>query len=266
MGAKTTQCNRTLAENMEILVLAVKPNMVRKILRDVYPTINKDHLVVSIAAGISIATLQQELPAGSRVVRMMPNTPALVQCGATVFARGANTLPVDGEIIQNIVSTFGICEEMPEKHMDAVTGLSGSGPAFMFMALEALTDGGVKMGLSRESASRLAAQTMIGSAKMVMDTRTHPGELKDSVCSPSGSTISGVFELENAGFRSALLNAVQSASKRAYEIGLTENYDTAIEASRDQMAFPKSRVNHFEQAEPCRMSHRHKKGRRNQQK
>jgi len=240
MGSQVTQCNRKVFDNSDIVVLAVKPNMVRRILREVYPNVSKDHLVISLAAGISIDTLQQELPNGSRVVRMMPNTPALVQSAASVYCRGVNTLPEDGDTVQNLVSTFGICEEMAEKHMDAVTGLSGSGPAFMFMCLEALADGGVKMGLPREVATRLAAQTMIGSAQMVMQTGDHPGELKDSVTSPSGSTISGVFELEKAGFRFALINAVQTSSKRAYEIGLIENYDTASEAtyaSRDILAY-----------------------------
>lgn len=231
MGTRTTQCNRTIVENSDIIVMAVKPNMVRRILTDIYPSITKDHLVISVAAGISIDTMQQTLPAGSRVVRLMSNTPALVQYGATVFSRGPHTLPSDGDLVQNLMSTFGLCEEMAEKHLDAVTGLSGSGPAYMFMCLEALSDGGVKMGLPRETAMRLAAQTMIGSAKMVLESGIHPGELKDSVCSPSGSTMSGVFDLEKSGFRFALINAVQTASKRAYEIGLIENYDTASEAT-----------------------------------
>jgi len=154
------------------------------------------------------------------LVRVMPNTPALVGEGACGYALGQSATAEDGELVKRLLSAVGVAYEVKERLIDAVTGLSGSGPAYGYMIIEALSDGGVAAGLPRDISTRLAAQTMLGAAKMVLETGKHPGELKDMVCSPGGTTIEGVHELEEGGVRSALINAVRAATERAVELGL----------------------------------------------
>ncbi|GIY22868.1 pyrroline-5-carboxylate reductase 2 [Caerostris extrusa] len=169
--------------------------------------------------GITTRQIEKVLPPKSRVIRVMPNTPALVKEGASVFSCGSNTLEEDSGLAHRIFESVGSCDQIEENLLDAVTGLSGSGPAYMFMAIEALADGGVKMGIRRELAMKLAAQTLLGSARMVLETGKHPGSLKDDVCSPAGTSIQAVHELEKCGFRSALITAVEAATQRSKETG-----------------------------------------------
>jgi pyrroline-5-carboxylate reductase len=188
-------------------------------LAQIKPVFTRDHLLLSIAAGVTLAKLEAALPAGARVIRAMPNTPALVGAGAAAFAAGSAARPGDAAIAQGILGSAGIALEVPEKLLDAVTGLSGSGPAYIYMVIEALSDGGVAMGLPRDVAMRLAAQTVLGAARMVLDTGLHPGVLKDQVTSPGGTTIEGVHALETAGLRAALIQAVRAAAEKSRLLG-----------------------------------------------
>jgi pyrroline-5-carboxylate reductase len=168
---------------------------------------------------VTLAKLQSGLPAGARTVRVMPNTPALVGAGASGFALGANARAADGELAQKLLSAVGLAVPVKESLLDAVTGLSGSGPAYVYQFIEALSDGGVAAGLPREVATRLAAQTVLGGAKMVLETRQHPGVLKDQVTSPGGTTIEGVHELEKGGLRATVMSAVRAASDKSKKLG-----------------------------------------------
>ncbi|RUS73399.1 hypothetical protein EGW08_018838 [Elysia chlorotica] len=220
IGVRTTMDNREVVSNSDLIVVAVKPHIVQPVLREVHQVVSPDkQLFVSIAAGVTIKSMEEDLPEGTRVVRVMPNVPALVQAGATVMSPGTHAVSDDAELVQELLKTIGICEEGPESLLDAVTGVSGSGPAYAFAAIESLADGGVKMGLPRSLAIKLAAQTLLGAAKMVLDTGKHPGELKDEVCSPGGTTICAMHTLEKQGFRGTLIDAVEAATLKARELG-----------------------------------------------
>jgi pyrroline-5-carboxylate reductase len=222
--AKSTQA-RTVAANAEVLkeadviVIAVKPDQVQGVLEELRGDVRPQHLFVSIAAGVSTQTLEKSLPAGTRVVRVMPNTPALVGLSATGFCLGSAATKEDAATTQRLFSAVGIAFQMKESLLDAVTGLSGSGPAYAYLMIEALSDGGVAAGLPRDAATRLAAQTLLGAAKMVLETGQHPGALKDMVTSPGGTTIEGLHELEKAGVRGALMNAVRAAAEKSKKLG-----------------------------------------------
>ena len=179
----------------------------------------RDSLVISVAAGLTTAWLEARVPAGVRVIRGMPNTPALVGKGAAAFCRGKDASSMDAESARLLLGSVGLAVELPESLMDAVTGLSGSGPAFVYVMIEAMADGGVRAGLPRAEALKLAAQTVLGAAAMVLDTGLHPGVLKDMVASPGGTTIAGLAELERHGMRSAFIEAVHSAARRSAELG-----------------------------------------------
>ncbi|KAL5014921.1 hypothetical protein ScPMuIL_009191 [Solemya velum] len=219
LGVNTTVSNDEVVKMSQVIIMAVKPNMVAPILQEISPSISNQHLVVSIAAGVTIATLEQNLPSGTRVIRVMPNVSALVLAAASAISPGGSVQTGDCELVTSLLSAVGICEVLEEKHLDTVTGLSGSGPAYAFMAIEALSDGGVRMGLPRSTATRLAAQTLLGAAKMVLETGRHPDQLKDDVCSPGGTTIAAVYQLEKAGFRGALMEAVATATLKSKELG-----------------------------------------------
>jgi pyrroline-5-carboxylate reductase len=201
------------------LILATKPDQVAAALAEIAGAIGPSHLLISIAAGVPLAKLESALPPGTRVIRVMPNTPALVGAGAAGFALGKNATAADGELAQKLLSAVGLAVPVKESLLDAVTGLSGSGPAYVYQFIEALSDGGVAAGLPRDVATRLAAQTVLGSAKMVLETRQHPGVLKDQVTSPGGTTIEGVHELEKGAFRATVINAVRAATEKSKKLG-----------------------------------------------
>jgi pyrroline-5-carboxylate reductase len=202
-----------------VVVLSVKPQIMDKVLREVGSELRPGTLVVSIAAGVDTEAIEEAVAEGVRVVRAMPNTPALVGAGATAIAPGKHASEADLATAKAMFDAVGISVVLDEHHLDAVTGLSGSGPAYIFLILEALSDAGVKVGLSRRNAQRLAAQTVMGSAKMLLETDEHVGRLKDMVTSPGGTAIAGLHTLEEGGLRTTLINAVETATKRARELG-----------------------------------------------
>ena len=218
-GAKTAASNPEVVKSAEVLILAVKPDQTAGVLADIREHFTEKHLLVSIAAGVSLAKLESGLGAGSRVIRVMPNTPALVGASASAFALGKSALPTDGEIAQKLFSAVGVAFQVKEALLDAVTGLSGSGPAYVYLFIEGLSDGGVAAGLPREMATKLAAQTVLGAAKMVLDTGLHPGTLKDMVTSPGGTTIEGLHELEKGRLRATAMSAVRAATEKSRKLG-----------------------------------------------
>lgn len=218
LGINITENNKEVVQKSSLIVLAVKPNIVSSVLREVRPAVSADKLIISIAAGIPLSAIEQHLPTGSRVIRVMPNTPALVLAAASVLAPGQAVKEGDTELVLELLKCIGIAEPGSEKLLDAVTGLSGSGPAYAFAAIESLADGGVKMGLPRDLSVKLAAQTLLGAAKMVLETGKHPGQLKDEVCSPGGTTIAAMHVLERGGFRATLIDAVEAATLKAREL------------------------------------------------
>lgn len=218
-GIFVTPDNGALVERSEVVVLAVKPQIMRRVLDEISERLRPDALVISVAAGIPIAAIEARLRGGVRVVRAMPNTPALVDAGATAISRGGHATEEDLAVAKAVFDAVGITVTLDESQLDAVTGLSGSGPAYIFLILEALSDAGVKVGLSRRTAQQLAAQTVLGSAKLLIETNEHPGKLKDMVTSPGGTAIAGLHTLEAGGLRTTLIDAVESATKRSHELG-----------------------------------------------
>ena len=218
-GMETVKENRSLVNQSNVIFLAVKPQAVPQVLADMASDMGPEKLLVSIVAGVPIKTLSSGLPKGPRIVRTMPNTPMTVMEGAMAIASDSPALPEDLETVETLFRPLGSTVRIEEKLIDAVTGLSGSGPAYVFMVLEALADGGVKMGLPRDVAETLAAQTLLGSAKLFLETRMNPGQLKCMVTSPGGTTIAGIHELEKGGIRASFMNAVESATKRSIELG-----------------------------------------------
>jgi pyrroline-5-carboxylate reductase len=210
--------NNSAVRVAEVVLLAVKPQYLISTMQSVDPSNWEGKLVVSIAAGITIDTLKSVLPASARVVRIMPNTPCLVGESASAIAVSQEATPEDQKVVESLFKTVGMTIAVEESYLDAVTGLSGSGPAYVFLTIEALSDGGVRAGLPRPVATKLAAQTVMGAAKMVLETGRHPGELKDMVTSPAGTTISGVHALEDHGIRAAFIDAVHKATLRSKEL------------------------------------------------
>lgn len=219
LGVSLANSNSEAVQRAEVVLLAVKPQVLPEVLEEIAPEIQPDrHLVISIAAGIPLATLQGHLPAGTPVVRVMPNILAQVRSAISVYVPGDRVKEEHRRVVEEIFKAVGLVELGEERYMDAITGLSGSGPAYVFMMIEALADGGVKMGLPRALALKLSAQTVLGSAKMVLETGEHPAALKDKVTSPGGTTIAGIAELEQGAFRSVLIRAVESATLRSQEL------------------------------------------------
>jgi pyrroline-5-carboxylate reductase len=222
-GIRCGADNRALVEQSDLLVLAVKPNQVTRVLRELGGAANARlarPLWVSIAAGVSLSSLAGDLPPGARVVRSMPNTPALVGEGATAFVANPEAREADRAAARVLFQAVGTVWEAPsEDLLDAVTGLSGSGPAYVFVFLEALGEAGVRVGLPRDAAYALATQTVLGAARLALESGRDPADLKDQVTSPGGTTIAGLERLEAAGFRSAIHQAVEAATRRSRELG-----------------------------------------------
>lgn len=219
-GCPATPDNRQVVQHAELLVVAVKPQAVPALLAEVRgPVAVRRPLVVSIAAGVPLTKLADALGDDARLLRVMPNTPCLVGASASAYSPGERATEADVALVQRLLDTVGRAFRVPEALLDAVTGLSGSGPAFVYLVIESLSDGGVRAGLPRDVSTALAAQTVYGAARMVLETGQHPGALKDAVASPAGTTIAGLHELERAGVRGAMMSAVEAAARRAAELG-----------------------------------------------
>lgn len=218
-GGRTTSDNSEVASRSDIILLAVKPQQLAQAAGGLKAAIGARHLVVSIAAGVRLATLAEWLGPTVRLVRVMPNTPCLVGQGASGYSLGACATAEDGALVGKLLAAIGSAWQVDEKLLDAVTGLAGSGPAFVYVMIEALSDAGVRMGLPRAIATEMAARTVAGSAAMVLGTGEHPAVLKDRVASPAGTTIAGLQALESGGLRAALMAAVEAATKRSIELG-----------------------------------------------
>jgi pyrroline-5-carboxylate reductase len=218
-GIETTADNAALVRWANVVVVSVKPQIVDRVLPVVREHLSDGALVISVAAGVPISVFEEELPPGARVVRSMPNTAAIAHAGATAIAAGTHASDDDLAIAQALFEAVGRCAVLDESLLDAVTGLSGSGPAYIMLMIEALADGGVKVGLGRDTALMLAAQTVYGAAKLQLESGEHPGRLKDMVTSPGGTAIAGLHTLESGGLRRTLIDAVEAASARSAELG-----------------------------------------------
>jgi pyrroline-5-carboxylate reductase len=218
-GIQTTRNNSEAVALADIVLLSVKPQILDRVLSEIAAALPPQALIISVAAGVPIDAIAARLNPHAKICRSMPNTPARVGAGATAIAGGTYVDENDMACVQEIFKAVGFVTQVDETQLDAVTGLSGSGPAYVFMIIEALADAGVKVGLPRYKALALAAQTVLGSAKLLIETGEHPGVLKDSVTSPGGTAIAGLHTLEEGGLRTTLINAVVAASKRAQELG-----------------------------------------------
>lgn len=219
LGIKATKNNSELCHFADIVILAVKPQIVDPVVREIAKKLGQTKLLVSVAAGVPLARIESHLEAGGRVVRVMPNIPCVVGAGAAGYASGAHATASDMEKVGAIFNSFGVGMPVEERYLDAVTGLSGSGPAYVFLFMEALADGGVQVGLSREVALKLAMQTVYGAARMALESGKHLAELKDEVASPGGTTIAGLYAMEQNGLRGTVMDAVVKATRRSQELG-----------------------------------------------
>ena len=218
-GVRCAKSNVELVREADVVLLAVKPQIMAPVLSEISSSLSRRQLVVSIAAGISTATIRAGAGTDLRLIRVMPNTPALVLEGATAIAKGKDLEAGDLETAEEIFGAVGKVVVLDEELMDAVTGLSGSGPAYVAVVIESLADGGVKMGLDRLTAMTLATQTVLGAAKLLLETNLHPGALKDMVSSPGGTSIAGIAALEEGGIRTTFIKAVERATLRSRELG-----------------------------------------------
>ncbi|OGR93066.1 MAG: pyrroline-5-carboxylate reductase [Elusimicrobia bacterium RBG_16_66_12] len=217
-GVKTSTDNKKAACEADIVILAVKPQMAKKVLEELSGSIRADQLVISVMAGVTTAAINAGLRVPCPVVRAMPNTPCLVDAGATAICAGEHAEDKDLAKAEAVFGAVGLVVTLPESALDAVTGLSGSGPVYIYMAIEAMIDGGVKMGIPRAIAAKLAAQTVYGAAKLVIETGKHPAVLKDEVTTPGGTAITAIHVLESKGLRSVLIDGVEAATKRSTEL------------------------------------------------
>ena len=215
LGVRTTLSNVEVVKEADTIVIAVKPNMYKSVIEEIKSELNRDKLIITIAAGISLDKMEYWLGEGMKIVRTMPNTPAMVGEAMSAICANKNVTVEDMEYVKNIYNSFGKCVELQEKEFHGFTALCGSSPAYIFMFIEAMADAAVQTGIPRAKAYDMAAQSLIGSAKMVLETGKHPGELKDMVCSPAGTTIDAVVELEKRGFRSSVIEAVIRCAEKS---------------------------------------------------
>ncbi len=224
---RTTSNNLKAVSEADIVIYAVKPQLMAAVLIETSSKLNMSKLVISIAAGVPLAAMESCIEKNMRLIRVMPNIAAAVKEAATAIAAGEHATQEDIKVAMEIFNSIGKCIFLKENYlMDAITGLSGSGPAYIFLIVDALADAGVKMGLSRQESLFLAAQTVLGSAKLLIETHEHPGQLKDKVTSPGGTAIAGLATLESGGLRTTLINAVEAATNRSKELGdmMTKNF------------------------------------------
>ncbi|TNM88157.1 pyrroline-5-carboxylate reductase 3 isoform X1 [Takifugu flavidus] len=219
LGVPVTHSNTEVVCGSDVVFIAVKPHLVPHVLAEISPHVTDRHIIVSVAAGVTLATLEELLPENSVVIRMMPNLPCLVQEGALLFARGSNAKPEDGALLRSLLHRCGLVEEGPETWIDIHTGISGSGVAFVYLFAEALAEGAVKMGMPSALAHSIASQTVLGAGRVLCDSGKHPAQLRAEVCTPGGTTIYGLHTLEQGGVRAATMSAVESATERARELG-----------------------------------------------
>uniref|UniRef100_A0A8C6ZZ02 Pyrroline-5-carboxylate reductase n=1 Tax=Nothoprocta perdicaria TaxID=30464 RepID=A0A8C6ZZ02_NOTPE len=218
-GCRTTHCNLEVLQDSTLVFLATKPHVLPGVLQEIRPAVGPHHVIVSLAAGVTLGTLQRLLPTGTKVLRLMPNLPCVVQAGAMVFARGDRAGEHEAALLKSLLSSCGLCEEVPESYIDIHTGLSGSGVAYVYLFAEALAEGAVKMGMPGPLASRIAAQTLLGAAKMLLETGEHPAKLRGDVCTPGGTTIHALHQLEKGALRATVMSAVEAATNRARDMG-----------------------------------------------
>ena len=219
-GVRTTENNIEAVDASDIIVYAVKPQIIASVLKETAEKLDMSKLIISIAAGVPMAAIESCLNKDLRLIRVMPNIPAAVKEAASAIAAGGHATEEDVDLAMEIFNSVGKCVFLKENYlMDAITGLSGSGPAYIFLIVDALADAGVKMGLAREEALFLSTQTVLGAAKLLLETREHPGQLKDRVTSPGGTAIAGLATLEEGGLRTTLIHAVEAATNRSKELG-----------------------------------------------
>jgi pyrroline-5-carboxylate reductase len=218
-GIQVSSDNLELVRSADIVILAVKPQIMDAVATEIAPAVTRRKLLISIAAGVATEKIRTRLPRDSRLIRVMPNAPALVLEGATAIAKADGLEPGDLDVAREIFGAVGRVVVLGEEMIDAVTGLSGSGPAYVAVVIESLADGGVRMGLDRATAMTLATQTVLGAAKLLLETGLHPGALKDMVSSPGGTTIAGIAALEEGGLRTTFIKAVERATQRSRELG-----------------------------------------------
>lgn len=219
LGIAVTHSNVEVVCSSDIIFVAVKPHLVPPVLNEISQHVTDRHIVVSVAAGVTLATLEELLPENAVAIRLMPNLPCLVQEGALLFARGSHAKPEDGALLRSLLHRCGLVEEGPEAWIDIHTGLSGSGVAFVYLFAEALAEGAVKMGMPSALAHSIASQTVLGAGRLLRDSGKHPAQLRSEVCTPGGTTIYGLHALEQGGVRAAAMSAVEAATERARELG-----------------------------------------------
>ena len=219
LGANAAPGNKAAISDAGVVLIAVKPVYVKRVLTEIADELSPDQVIVSIAAGVKLETIQSCLSDGTPVIRAMPNTPCRIGAGAIGFSCGEAVTEQQARSAKSIFDAVGTSHQVPEQLLNAVTGLSGSGPAYVYLIIEALSDAGVRVGLPRNIALDLASQTVSGAARMVVEEKEHPARLRDEVTSPGGTTIAGIDALERAGLRSALIEAVKAATQRAAELG-----------------------------------------------
>jgi len=217
-GVFVSQDNKVVASRASVIIMAVKPDVTLPVLQEIMPHLRKDALIVSIAAGLTLQRIEAVLPQGTRVIRVMPNTPSSVREGTSAYSLGKSAREEDAKAVHTLFSSIGLAVQTKEKEMNGVIGVSGSGPAYVCLFVEALADGGVRAGLTRDAAMKLAIQTVLGSSKLMQQSGRHPAQLKDAVASPGGTTIAAIHALEEGGFRSTVMDAVMASANRAGEM------------------------------------------------